>query len=50
MKRDQPAIFVEILSEYRYSKLFLVQRILSTDTESLVSVLKAVFGLEGTEF
>ena len=34
VKRDKPVISAEIAGEYRYSKLFLVQRILSTGTQS----------------
>ena len=34
VKRGKPAISVEIAGEYRYSKLFLVLKILSTGTES----------------
>ena len=34
VKRGKPAISVEIAGEYRYSKLFLAQRMLSIGIES----------------
>ena len=34
VKKGKLAIVAEIASEYQYSKLFLVQRILSTGTQS----------------
>ena len=50
VKRGKPAINAEIAGEYRYSKSFLVLRILSTGIESRVPVLKYVFCLEDVEY
>ena len=50
MKIGKPDIYEEIAGEYRYSKLFLVLRILSTCTESRVSVIKDVFCLEDVKY
>ena len=42
MKIGKPSISAEIAIEYQYSNWLKVQRMLSTDTESGVPVLKVV--------